>query len=551
MLNKVFRNTRYLNISYNLELKSVFKNIDNDMMSPSAPNINDKFDSKELPQVFAQYELSPSFLLNYWEKIIPILIGLLCFMMLKLIHMKAAKYKERYYIQKIIKYLKLSAFNFLLTNIYQSLDDVAFFTILDLRATKMNSPLSNLSMVLAVLCVIIGLVFLIWYFRIIYKFQSLKKQAEYSEEKKKYFEGWVDKNEHLGIMYQDYKDTDWTFQIFFGLFVIRNVLSGLIFALLFEHPLLQTILLLILTISMITGLIVKKPLKELSQLFFQFFCEALVLTVNIIEFVLAILDLNGSENLRSRERLCNGIIVLNNILMFGSLAFQIVEIMKMIYSLYQTWKNERNSRKNLKKANQVYPVENSTTGQINVTDLIFDTQDQLTTAKKHLYNQKYENFGTELSNNYRFSEPQRSLNLDGSLMASQRMSKNLTRDHIEPSIEINKTDYLGQNTDYNRTTSNIREAQTSNALHFESNLRDSNEAVSSSLGNRNSFPKRTRNRAHQIGQSIMLSSSNSELPQERFSKKMKEQNVENEDYSIPPFLRALKLSLSGEGVNLE
>lgn len=155
-----------------------------------------------------------------------------------------------------------------------------------------------------------------------------------SHNQSKVLKIWIKQREYLKVLYQDFKDTNWTFQVFLILLIIRNTAAAFIYTILFKYPLLQSLLLLILTVLVIISLIIKKPFVEKNQLLSQLLFETIILAVNIIDFILSILDNSGSSDLNPREKLSKGIIVLSTILMILSFLLLLLDILKVIHNLY-------------------------------------------------------------------------------------------------------------------------------------------------------------------------------------------------------------------------
>jgi len=74
--------------------------------------------------------------------------------------------------------------------------------------------------------------------------------------------------------------------------------------------------------------------------------------VYVMDFILAIMDENGSTDFDTRERICTGIITLNHILIIGSFFFFVYHIIQSVSSIYNALKPD-------KKTRQVVPLSTS------------------------------------------------------------------------------------------------------------------------------------------------------------------------------------------------
>lgn len=117
--------------------------------------------------------------------------------------------------------------------------------------------------------------------------------------------------EKFQTLFVGYKDDTIPNHCFALLFMCRTYLFNLIIAHLFDHPLLQAILIVILSILMIIYLIWKRPFKSKLVLCQSITDEITLLLVNICVMILASLDASGGGNFSTRENLGDIIIIAN------------------------------------------------------------------------------------------------------------------------------------------------------------------------------------------------------------------------------------------------
>ncbi len=81
LIAKIIQNVRYLNISYPAEALNAFENYGTDLFELPIPEVfYESPETKDLPSQYSRYEISSTFMENYWQTIIMILISLACFL---------------------------------------------------------------------------------------------------------------------------------------------------------------------------------------------------------------------------------------------------------------------------------------------------------------------------------------------------------------------------------------------------------------------------------------------------------------------------------------
>jgi len=339
----MIQRTRYFELAYTDELKHTFSTLQTSAINIPVPSdLNEKTKSKALPPAFSQYGISSSFLSNYWSKMFLIIIGFGSFFAFVGLRkgMKRFDNKMMFASSKVMKFLSMVAFNFALVHLYGSLDDIMFFTILDWRATLFNSAVSIFSFALSLIFTFVSIGLLAYCVRFLAKYQEAKKNDTTINYAKESLESFKNNNKKMKILYQDFKDIHWSLQSFLCFFIIRSIVSGIIYATLFDYPIAQIILLLLLSVAMLIGLVVKKPFQDRLQFGFQIFLEVVIFIVYIIDFILAIMDAKESHDFDAREILCTLIIVINYILILGSFVFLITQIIKSLSTVFKSLKSD-------------------------------------------------------------------------------------------------------------------------------------------------------------------------------------------------------------------
>ena len=336
LVAKILRNIRYLNVTVSSELEEAFYTWRVSSGFVSVPKSwSTQSDPEMLPAVFDRYNLGSVFLVNYWKSLIMILIGLGVFVIFKAVDMKFFKQGSK--LGSASRSINVIASNFTLTQIYGSLDDVIFFLVLQTRSANFRIDFQRASFGLSIALAFFGILILGAHILILYRYRKEKKVNSTQGGLKVFLE----KHENFKMLFQDFKDSDLLKQSFLLIYVGRSIVSNLIITNLFDYPLLQTLLLTGLNVAILIYLIVCRPFKEKLNTCGQYFCEGLLLIVNVSMLGMAIIDEMAERSERAIERFSKIIIVLNMVLVVGSLVFMGLSIGKALYAVYKGRKAQK------------------------------------------------------------------------------------------------------------------------------------------------------------------------------------------------------------------
>ena len=320
---------KYMKINYPPRLQYLLDNLGSSIISfqfglaiPS--NLQSQFAQYPLPDNFAKYELPSSFLVNYFQTLtsllmivcVVIVLSILCYLIKK-------KYTNMYdLLQRLMLIFK---WNFLLMIFTTNLDGVALPTSLELRTLNLHSA-SNIISFLC--CLSINVAAFGIFCLIIYIIRDIRRSkrlihsegrppAKNPEDKWKYYQ----------LFYKGSKSDLIIRHIFILPYLIRLYLFYCVIAYLFEYPLTQAILILLLNLILLGYMLGAKPFT--SQFVMVQHCsdEITMTVVNICVLILAILDAKGLDLKEVRQNLGDLIIYANlwfsftaNIFLIGYLA---------------------------------------------------------------------------------------------------------------------------------------------------------------------------------------------------------------------------------------
>ena len=117
-------------------------------------------------------------------------------------------------------------------------------------------------------------------------------------------------------------------------FIIRDISVSLILATLFDHPFTQAALILILNITMIIYHVARRPLKEIIDQIQEFFCEMVMLGMNMSVMIMAYIDHINQTNVSNTEQFSNFVILINFIFNFSIFILLVLKILLNIRKIY-------------------------------------------------------------------------------------------------------------------------------------------------------------------------------------------------------------------------
>jgi len=309
---------KYMNILYSADLELALLTWKSSFLFLKfAPDLPDsakrKFDDNPPSSIFVKYGVDSSFLVNFFESLMSILIIASALATLGLLEKSTEKNKTKWhqYIQKV-RYLVQ---NFLLTMIYNAYGGVFFFAILQFKAIKFTSSLSVLSFVTSVLCLMVGTFVLCWHLLLLLKQEDIRKNNP-PETWEKQFEKFDKENQGFLTLFGDFKKQKFNQQAFLLFFTLRQILLSVTITTLYAHPVVESITFLTISVTMVVYLIVFRPIQDTIDLISQIYNEIIVVTVNISLVIMSVQDRFHQGSHDSRNRLSDMIIMLS--LIFNS-----------------------------------------------------------------------------------------------------------------------------------------------------------------------------------------------------------------------------------------
>ena len=348
---KIFSNIKFFNISYSTDLeialltwKSSLSSLLSVSVSIDMPKgVKENIKERPIPYVFEKHDVSSSFLINFWDNIPFLSMVALILLGALVLEWMFKMIKNRYLPVSMAETLRTVIQNFLIIQLYSLYGDIMMFTVLNLRTLKLEYNWSLVSIGIALAFVGVMVISFGKHVKMLHDYQRDKnnKALEWTE--------FLKKNAGRQILFKDFKDDSFSKQALLLFLTCRDLASMLILTLLFEHPLVQVLLILVLNFAMISYLLVKSPFRLVFDGFQQIFFEVVTLAVNVCLIILAILDRITYEERDLNIEIGKFIIYSNICFNFVTTAFLLYKIGVALRDSYRTYKIYSQKKKLKKK----------------------------------------------------------------------------------------------------------------------------------------------------------------------------------------------------------
>lgn len=346
---KVFSQIKYFNIAYSGQLQVALQTWVSSFVSLSlTPDISDstieKIPERRVPEIFEKYDVSSSFLINFWESlgiIIFVTIAWVAFKGLELLFVSQKKLKFASFSQNA----RIMAQNFLISTLYGCYGDIVLFSLIEYRSFEFGWNLSLLSLIISIILLLVMFAFFWYQINLLLNYQKLKKRDESSSnDSPKQLDRFTKVNEGSQVLWKDFKDDSLTPQLYLFILSGRDIIISLLLATMFDYPVAQTFIALILSLLTIAYLLMKKPLESTFDLIQLVFFEIIGAAVGICILINAVFGSDKSNAVDSRKSIGKTIIAFNlifNLITALLMLIMIVGLIKEAYAFYKTRKAQK------------------------------------------------------------------------------------------------------------------------------------------------------------------------------------------------------------------
>jgi len=364
MLAQMIQYIKYIDVDYPDDLQYAISTWDGDFMNFNSGSLDltpssfehygSSYGPLPSPITMYDYDIDSSFLMNFWDQLIPIYFICAVLIFMRFLEVIVTKRAQSKLTKKIMRQLRIGVQGLLITYLYNDFGDIFFFAILSFRTTKKATALTIMNILVSVLFIALAIGALIGQTWLIKRYQTLKEKDH--EE----FEKFQTKIEGAKIIWKEFKLDSFIHMNALFFTVLHSILFCIILATLPEHPTAQVILINLLSIAILTYLLWFRPFHEKHELIQSVTCEAILFAVNLCLLVLVFADSNSS----SRDSVGQTILVLTLIFNFVPLFFlgvTLVIVLIQISKAYKAYKLKRRLDKlrqsvlHIKK-NQIAPL---------------------------------------------------------------------------------------------------------------------------------------------------------------------------------------------------
>ena len=343
-LTKLLRYVKFINVWLPEEIKNDLNSQSSSLYAvsttfgvPLPPSIQDKFTDHRLPPIFKDKGLSSSYLVNNWQTLSTFFISVtagITFILFEYLMKKNVR--NRNIILFSSKLSMLTKWNFFL---FSSYDDMTFYSSLEFMTSHFNSPVSKLSLTMNILASSVAL-YLFYRVLIITK-ESVKQTRQVipvnsTNSDVPFYKRW----QAYQVTYAGFYNDSLTKRAYLLAFTTRIISCYLIVVLLFNHPLVQTILLNIMSYLMIFYLLRFRPIKDKFNFFVVMIYEIFILIANICLITLAVGDWRNSLRYEQRKTLGETILIVNKI---ADICCNISTWIFLIIGIYTAYKTNKSS----------------------------------------------------------------------------------------------------------------------------------------------------------------------------------------------------------------
>ena len=332
---KMLQYIKFMKITYPPKVELMLESQDTSsgslsFLKSTVKKFTDVFKNQKVPGKFSDYNVSSSFIVNFWQSALILLVILLFIGVGYILYKNLSKTSKIYSpVETIVSILK---WNFFIIMYCGTIGDIVLYSALEFQGVNLDDLYSNISLIVCAGFNILTVIVIVKMLHVNINIRNSNSKKEEIEKK------WI----AFRAFYETYKDNFFGQQIFLLIFVVRVACFNAIVGYAYDYPLLQALMIIVINGIMAVYLIVMRPLKAKINLIQQITFEVLLLIFNTCVCILAINDAKGNQAIELRNTVGEIIIVLNIIVPFLSTGFI---LLKIIVIVVETIKNYRKSKK--------------------------------------------------------------------------------------------------------------------------------------------------------------------------------------------------------------
>lgn len=345
---------RYININYPPQVQLLFNaqslTSTLTLLLPAIINIDIAvtFVNHPLPDNFDKYDQPSSFLANFWASLLILLLLLILIFICYAVTSVCAK---RNRVARLCASIKTTLqWNFCISLFISYYGSIILYSSFEFQ-TAAESTHSTLAVTSLIICIGVNVIVLLIFAKIIQVLMLVRRHSLAGPHGlSQVISSHPGQEDHLtrfSVLFEEYQPRSWLQQSFIPIYIVRVCGFYFVIAYLFEHPVLQSVLITIIGLAMLLYVGLKTPMKSKLD-HWQFVLQELVLlVVNICVVILAAMDSTNNNSTEDRDRI-------GRVIVWGNLASQIILCifsilslvvqLRILYLRIRTWYQLRNQQ---------------------------------------------------------------------------------------------------------------------------------------------------------------------------------------------------------------
>lgn len=343
-LVKLVKYVKYIQVPIEPEVRNILVSNYSDSFSVTTmfyyhmpQSWQDEFTLREIPYAFQIGVGSASYLVNQWETLTTCVFFLGAGLVFLLIEKVIEKTKHKISILIVKRFRIIMTYSFVLFVFFNTYDDLTLFAIIEFMTVKFDSAASIISFLTCIVTSCIAIYILALTMFINTEALKLKSQicdANSIDPQIPFYKRW----ERYQVLYAGFKNHSFITKSFLFWLTCRVIVTYFFVAFLVNAPLVQTILLTLLSLTMLYSLLKFRPFNDPVNYTVTLLFETLVFVTNIFLVLLAIFDATGTLTTRIQYSLSQAILIVNVIVDISGNIVMWLYILLAMRSAYLTGK---------------------------------------------------------------------------------------------------------------------------------------------------------------------------------------------------------------------
>ena len=289
---------------------------------------------KAPPEIFESHSLSPGFVVNYWDVLISIMIGLGIIIFLHVLQLICKKL-HALWLKEVLQVLKLIlGWGYTLMIFTINIDDIILYGAMEFKTISFvsSTKLSSLSFFLCLTFIGVMIAVMVGICIVVKKCRDNLETAP-SIHARRYITKFERAWDWCQIFYRGFRALNWVSEYFYLIYMIRIGFPMLIVVWSYQKPVIIPIFEILVSLCILAILIYQKPFQKRVNHIQLLIVEAIVLLLNVCMLIITGLDVAGIHNSSFAIFLGDVVIIGNVILNFLVLIFLFIRLILEIRAI--------------------------------------------------------------------------------------------------------------------------------------------------------------------------------------------------------------------------